>query len=191
MLAQIEVMEAATGGIPRTARRRAIAQAHTGLRSYNRQRSAFLLTSQAGVQCTLAWCDGGSSPTTTLLTQATATTTISTSGGVGSCVWSSAANAPAPPPTPVPPPPPSASASASRSPTAATVKANALASGERAGGDHAVRTAMVRDMQAEIEAVREASAAKEEELAQLRHEQQVQQREVERKALATLDMPSL
>lgn len=99
MLAQIEVMEAATGGIPRTARRRAIAQAHTGLRSYNRQRSAFLLTSQAGVQCTLAWCDGGSSPTTTLLTQATATTTISTSGGVGSCVWSSAANAPAPPPT--------------------------------------------------------------------------------------------
>jgi hypothetical protein len=48
----------------------------------------------------------------------------------------------------------------------------------------------VRDMQVEIEAVREASAAKEVELAQLRQEQS-EQRETERKAMASLEAPDL
>eukprot|EP01043_Picozoa_sp_COSAG02_P021108 COSAG02_NODE_1061_length_14864_cov_7.878090_11_plen_934_part_01 len=75
MLAQLSVMEEASGGIRRTARRTAIADAHAGLRSYNRLRSAFL-TSDAGVQCTPQWCDGSTPGTTTLLSMVGATTTI-------------------------------------------------------------------------------------------------------------------
>jgi hypothetical protein len=89
MLAQLTVMEEASGGTRRTARRAAIADAHAGLRSYNRLRSAFL-TSDAGVQCTPQWCDGNTPSTATLLSMATATTTIARRGSGSTCVWTQA-----------------------------------------------------------------------------------------------------
>jgi hypothetical protein len=96
MLAQLTVMEEASGGTRRTARRTAIADAHAGLRSYNRLRSAFL-TSDAGVQCTPQWCDGSTPGTATLLSMVGATQTIARQGSGSTCVWTQAA--PPPPPT--------------------------------------------------------------------------------------------
>lgn len=94
MLAQIAVMEEASGGTRRTSRRAAIADAHAGLRSYNRLRSAFL-TGDEGIQCALQWCDGSDPGTSTLLSMVTATSTITRQGSGTTCVWD---RAPPPPP---------------------------------------------------------------------------------------------